>query len=401
MTFNFIDFIRLISALGLAFYLRNLITSFDYLNVSELRRRTEAGSFEASRVLQAKIYGLKLWFILWFLFALMIVAIITSLNALLGDLLWGGLATLLSIVLLIFLWFVFPRTRWSRPSLRLASMAAPILAGFLVRIQFLFKIFKPLKISEKITLDPAPGIYSKSHLIEILETLKTKTKNTSIEADLELATASLTFNVKKIKTLMTPLKEMHTLRAKKALTPKLIDELHNSGFSIFPVTRTEGDDFCGLLYLRDVDKIGQSGFLVHEVMRPQIHYVYANSSLKHVLNAFLKTDQQVFMVVNQLRNIEGLVSFKEVLKQLIGSRQIDDFQYYDDLELVVSEFAQPSSLPPHITPKRIPSYPQLNPGRLASASKKKSAAARKSSNLKKIKQKTKKTMKKISKNKKK
>ena len=397
MTFNFIDFIQLISALGLAFYLRNLITSFDYLNVNELRRRAEAGSLEAGQVLQAKIYGLKLWFILWFLFALMIVAIVTSLNALL----WDWLATLLSIVLLIALWFIFPRTHWLQPSLRLASMAAPILAGFLARIQFLFKIFKPLKISEKITLDLAPGIYSKSHLIEILEALKVKTKNTSIESDLELATASLTFNVKKIKTLMTPLKEMHTLRAKKALTPKLIDELHNSGFSIFPVTRTEGDDFCGLLYLRDVDKIGQSGFLVHEVMRPQIHYVYANSSLKHVLNAFLKTDQQVFMVVNQLRSIEGLISFKEVLKQLIGLRQIDDFQYYDDLELVVSEFAQPSSLPPHITPKRIPSYPRLNPGRLASASKKRSVADKKSSNLKKIKQKTKKTIKKISKNKKK
>ena len=397
MTFNFIDFIQLISALGLAFYLRNLITSFDYLNVNELRRRAEAGSLEANRVLQAKIYGLKLWFILWFLFALMIVAIVTSLNALL----WGWLATLLSIVLLIALWFIFPRTHWLQSSLRLASMAAPILAGFLARIQFLFKIFKPLKISEKITLDLTPGIYSKSHLIEILEALKAKTKNTSIESDLELATASLTFNVKKIKTLMTPLKEMHTLRAKKALTPKLIDELHNSGFSIFPVTRSEGDDFCGLLYLRDVDKIGQSGFLVHEVMRPQIHYVYANSSLKHVLNAFLKTDQQVFMVVNQLRSIEGLISFKEVLKQLIGLRQIDDFQYYDDLELVVSEFAQPSSLPPHITPKRIPSYPQLNPRRLAFASKKRSAADKKSSNLKKIKQKTKKTIKKISKNKKK
>ena len=60
--------------------------------------------------------------------------------------------------------------------------------------------------------------------------------------------------------------------------------------------------------------------------------------LNQVLDAFLKTQQQLFLVVNEAAEILGLIDFKDVLLNYLGERQSTDFKYYDDLDLVARQF---------------------------------------------------------------
>ncbi len=328
-----IDIIKLVSALFLAVYLRRLIQSFSFMNLSELRRRSELDNRQAAKVLLARVHGLKLWLVLWSVFGLMIVAIITALD----DLLSFWPAALVSVVILISLLFVLPRANWMAPRLDTAALISPHLAKILDSLRIISKILRPLGLSKRIKLDSPFYIHSKEHLIEMMENLKSQTKNQKTLADLEMAILTLTLSSKKTKTLMTPIEKIKKIRATQDLTPKLIDKLHNSGFSVFPVQRSEEGDFCGILYLKNVEKLKRTR-AVHQLMNKEVYYVNAEASLNQVLDAFLKTQQQLFLVVDEAAEILGLIDLKDVLLNYLGERQSTDFKYYDDLDLVARQF---------------------------------------------------------------
>ena len=338
------DLIKLVSALGLALYLRQLISSFGFMGLSELRRRAEAGQQAAERVLAARIYGLKLYLVLWFLFALMIVFVVTALDDLLPSR-WVSVAG--TAFVLIFLISVLPWIkRWS-PKLDLAAHASPCFSWFLNKIQIFARPFKIFKLSQRIQTDIVPDIHSKEHLLELMALLKDQTQNSRVLADLDLATLTLTFSSKKIKSLMTPLKKMKKVSARQDITPKLAEELSNSGFAIFPVLRSEEEasGYCGILYIKDIKKLTRTTRAIYQIMHPHVYYVYQDSPLNQVINAFIQTQEHLFFVVNQSRQIVGLISLTDVLEQYIGSRQLDSFHYYDDAQMVVQAFGQNSTQP--------------------------------------------------------
>ena len=328
-----LNLIKLVSALFLAAYIRQLIQSFSFMSLSELRRRSESGSRQAAKVLAARVHGLKLWLILWLMFALMIFAIVTALD----DLLRFWLATPISMVILISLLFISPRMKWPPSNLDRAAEISPILTKILDQTKIISKILRPLGLSGIIKTESLFHIHSKEHLVEMLEDLKSQTKSKRVLADLEMAILTLTFSSKKVGELMVPLEKIKNIRATQDLTPKLIDKLHNSGFSVFPVQRSEEGDFCGVLYLRDVEKLKRTK-AVHQLMKKEVCYINTEAPLNQVLDAFLKTQQQLFLVVDKSSEILGLIDLKDVLQRYMGERQLTDFKYYDDLSLVAQQF---------------------------------------------------------------
>ena len=337
-----LDLIKLASALILAFYLRQLISSFSFMGINELRRRAEAGQADAKRVLEARVHGIKLYLLLWFCFGLALVTAVIALDDLLPESWW--ISAGLSAFLLICLTFVLPWIRAWSPKLALAAQVAPKLAFFFDKIKGVSQVFSPLRLSQRIQSDSLPAIHSKEHLLEILDSLRSQTQNPRVLADLELAGLTLTFSSKKIKKLMTPIGEMREVSAQQDITPKLADELSNSGFTIFPVRRAEDDDdYCGILYVRDVKKLSRTSRSIRQTMRPCAGFLHRDSPLNQVVDAFIKTQEQLFFVVDDGGQIVGLISLGDVLEQYVGQRQLGKFRHYDDRELVASHFGQRSA----------------------------------------------------------
>ena len=338
-----IDIISLVSALFLAVYSRHLIQSFSFMSIGELRRRAKANNQRAEAILKARVHGLKLWLILWSVFSLTIFFAVRALVNLLPD--WWLSAIIAGVVIVILL-FVMPLMRRSEPKLSVAASIAPYLAGFLDRIQFITRIFRPLGLSLWIRPDQPVPIHSKEHLIEIIEEFRVRTKNPRAMADADLAISTLTFSGKQVKALMVPIDKIKTVKATQDLTPKLIEQLHSSGFSVFPVRRGDEQDFCGILRFEDLEKLNRTR-AVHQIMKPGVKYINAEAPLNQIVDAFLKTKQHLFLAVDGSKQVVGLIDLADVLRQYLGEQQTSEFKHYDDLELVAQ-----NSLPDQSRPKK-------------------------------------------------
>ena len=336
------DLIQLFSALILAVYLMQLIKSFSYMSLEELQRRTERGDRKAERVLIARLHGLKLWAVLWTLLIFMVVAIVVVMDNLLPV--W--LAIFVDVGILVTLIFVLPWAKWPAPNLASAAFAGPVLGVILDKLGILFRLFRPFRFSQRISTDLPFYIHSKEHLLDIIKRLKSQTKNPDVLSDLNLAIGSLTFGSKKIKTLLTPLGAIKTLEVNQVLSPKLLAELHDSKQTIFPVQHPADQRFIGTFYLQDIKLPVKTDLMINEVMRPAVYYVNTDASLSQVITAFLKTQQTLFLVVNQSQKILGVITVSDVLERYFASGTLADFQYYDDLKLVAAQFAPATKVAP-------------------------------------------------------
>ena len=326
-----INLIQLVGGLILAVYFMQLIKSFGYMNLSELRRRAQAEQIKAQRVLRARLYGLKLWLILWAMLCLMVVIIISALDILVDNF-W--LSLLFDIIILIGLLFVLPWAKWPKPDLDLAASASPTLIFVLDKLKVFLRPFAPLKIGQRLNLETPFYIHSKANLVDVVKDLKTKTKNKQILTDLNLTISSLMFGSKKIKTLTTPLTVSKVVNLDDRLSAKFIHKLHDLGFSIFPVKHPQSKEICGVLYFRDIKSLNGQKAMVKDVMRSELYYVAAEASLMMVLDAFLKTSQHLFLVVNQQEKVTGFITISDVLRQYLGQQIVLDFEEYDDRQAV-------------------------------------------------------------------
>ena len=337
-----LNFAQLAGALIVAIYLVQLIKSFGYMNLTELRRRAKVGQAAADKVLKARQHGLRPWLILWILLSFMMALMITALDNLISN---TWLSLLISAVLLAGLLFALPWAKWPRPNLSLAASASPILEWVLVKLDVVFRLFRPLKLSRQISSDSPLYVHSKENLLDIIQELKLASDSPAVRSDLELAEATLTFSSKKIKAFLTPISAMKTLSLDQTLSPKFINELHNSGFAIFPVRHPDKKRFAGILYFKDVKTLNTTNLPVKEVMRTDIYYVNQQSSLQEVVDAFLKTRQHLFLAVDSSQKIVGLITIADVLRQYLGTTYASDFEYYDDLRLVADKAAASSEKP--------------------------------------------------------
>ncbi|MEM6997764.1 MAG: CBS domain-containing protein [Patescibacteria group bacterium] len=326
-----ITYIGLFLGLGLSLYLVQLIRSFGYMSVAELRRRTDQGDLEAAKVHKARVHGIQIWVVLWGLLGLSLAGVILILDRLLP--LWISLP--LDVVLIVTMHVILPWARWPRPSLRLASHVGPVLGFLLYKSQPLLKGLDSL-FGSWVEIEATQRIHSKEELLENLQKLPGELDKVGKD-ELRIAQHALTFGEKCIADVMTPKSVMRTVDELDVLTPVMRGELHDTGFSRFPVT-SEEDDYIGVLYLKDTTRMTKNDS-VNKLMRPEVYYVNVDTNLDQVLNAFLRTQHHLFIVVNQYEEAVGVISIEDVLEQIIGKSIVDEFDQYEDLRAVAKQRA--------------------------------------------------------------
>jgi CBS domain containing-hemolysin-like protein len=136
---------------------------------------------------------------------------------------------------------------------------------------------------------------------------------------------------------MIPNSVVKTISVDELLSPVVIGELHDSGYSRFPVVSKK--DFVGMLYMKDAVNV-KNNKSVKDVMHPEVYYLNEEQNLQVALKAFLKTKHHLFMVVNGYEDVVGIITIEDVLEQIIGDKIIDEFDQYDDLKLMAQRLAQ-------------------------------------------------------------
>jgi CBS domain containing-hemolysin-like protein len=308
------------------------IRSYETLRLKELKRQSRGGNVMAARVYKVRSeYGTELWLLMWLIIGLASASIVL----LLDSLVWTWLAVLFSAIFLIISRLVLPHSKRIGTSLRLASLSAPV---FEVALRYLHPLLKyPARGIEALTFnDVFATIHSRE---EMVETIKGNAEAAHISRpEAEIAVSALTFGDKQIFEVMTPLAVVKTVDEDTILSPVELGELHESGFSRFPVKNSAGE-YVGTLFLKDAADL-RSNKTVGSVMRKGVVYVGEHESLEQALKAFLKTHQHLFLAVNDFEELVGVVTIEDVIESIIGAQIVDEFDQYDDLRAVATKRAK-------------------------------------------------------------
>jgi CBS domain containing-hemolysin-like protein len=330
-----LTFIIAIILLGLALFGILLRKTYDYMPRRELKRQAQHGDRVAKTLYRAVAYGPSLRLLLW---------LIIGLTAAAGFVLFvrisPPLLAFLAVVSLLWYGFVWmPAAPISGTGARLVVWTTPFIAWVL---NFVHPIFLRLNnfIEPRRTDMYHTGLYERDDLVEFLELQRSMADSRIAGNEIDMAIHALTFGDRTVSEIMIPKRVVKMVHADEVVGPVLINELHLSGYSRFPVYEGTGDNIVtGTLYLRDLLTSRQGG-RVHSVMRQDVQYVHEDQDLYRVLHAFIKTKHHLFIVVNSFEEYVGIVTIEDVIEQVIGHKIEDEFDKYDDMRAVAASQAK-------------------------------------------------------------
>lgn len=173
-------------------------------------------------------------------------------------------------------------------------------------------------------------VYSSDELLDVLE----RSPGVLGTDQLGRLKASLAFDDKTVSDVMTPRTVIETANVRDSVGPLVLDDLHKTGHSRFPVIDGDVDHVVGMLYLHDLIDLKSGHKTVKSAMSPKVYYIHEAQNLSHALHAFLRTHHHLFIVVNDYRETVGLLSLEDVLETLLGKKIVDEFDQFDDLRAV-------------------------------------------------------------------
>lgn len=146
---------------------------------------------------------------------------------------------------------------------------------------------------------------------------------------------SLKFNARTVNEIMIPKSMIESIDKKELLGPLVLDDLHKTGHSRFPVIDKDIDHVVGMLHIQDLLTISaKRSETAEKTMMPRVFYIREDQTLQHALSAFLRTHHHLFIVVNEFRETVGLISLEDVIEALLGRKIVDEFDAHDDLRAV-------------------------------------------------------------------
>lgn len=341
-------FITALIFLALMLFGVALRKTYDYVPRKELKRQARGGDAIAQVLYRAVAYGASLRVLLWLFIGCMAAAGFVLLARSHAP----AFLAFLAIAALLWYGFVWmPTARISNIGARLVVWVTPFIAWLLNYLHPLFSKLASATAPRRAAMFHT-GLYEREDLVEFLDTQRQMTDSRISGAEIDMAIHALTFGDRTVGEILTPKRVVKMVREDDTIGPILLDELHASGHSRFPVYTANGegqDKIVGTLYLRDLVDARHGG-KVHAEMEKKVFYVHEDQGLYQVLHAFIKTKHHMFVVVNTFEEYVGIVTIEDVIEQVIGNKIEDEFDKYDDMRAVATHRAQEE----HETHKPVP-----------------------------------------------
>ena len=162
----------------------------------------------------------------------------------------------------------------------------------------------------------------------------------------DLLTSALQFQSKLVSDTMIPKSAIHSIDKKELLGPLVLDDLHKTGHSRFPVINCDIDHVVGTLHVQNLLTIDtKKSVTVEKAMESRVFYINQDQTLEHALAGFLRTHHHLFIVVNEFQETVGIVSLEDVIEALIGRKIIDEFDTHEDLREVAKRNQKDNNQP--------------------------------------------------------
>jgi len=326
-----LSFIVAIVLLLLALIALTLRKTYYYVPEAELKRQARGGDALAKTLYRAVAYGTNLRLLLW---------VLIGLFAALGLVLFVriapvvfGLVVVALVLLLGFAWM--PRTRLTRYGARLAVWSTPVIVWLLGWLNPVLSRFATWW-HKRYPTQAHTGLYERSDLLQLIAQQKAQADNRIPTEILDLMTNALQFDSRKVRDLIVPRAEVKGVGKDDAVGPILLDELHATSFSRFPVFGASSDDIIGTLQLLSLDEAKAGGY-VHDFMDSKLAYAHEADTLAEALRVIYQTKQQMLIVINSFDEYVGIITLEDLLQALIGKPALEEFANHHDRTAVVGK----------------------------------------------------------------
>lgn len=227
---------------------------------------------------------------------------------------------------------------WQRPIQKLYAEYEEHILRFIEKTPWLFALFRSVtpQKSDRRRLD------SRDELEQLVAESGTLLSNN----EKKIIAQSLRFEDRKVSEVMTPRSMIDSINRSELLGPLVLDDLHKTGHSRFPVVNGDIDHVVGMLYIQDLLTLDKKrSFTAERAMNPKVFYIREDHQLSQALAAFLRTRHHLFVVVNEYRETVGLVSLEDVLEALLGRKIVDEFDTHEDLRAVAAHNSRDNNTP--------------------------------------------------------
>lgn len=311
----------------------SLQKTYAAIPLKELKRRARQKDELAGLLYRAASYGTSLRGLLWSIIGIFSACLFVAVSQWFPV--WLALVVCALVIWVGFVWL--PSTKVTKIGAQVAAWLAPPIAWIL---NYLHPIFDRLLgfIRRHRPLTVHTGLYDTQDLIELLDTQQVQADNRIDQAGLDIARHALKFGDELVRDHLVPKRIVKAVNLNDDIGPVLMDALHKSGHSRFPVFDGKTSNIVGILFMKDLVNARKGGH-IKTVMRPGAFYVHEEQSLYDALQAILKTHHQLFVVVNSFEEYVGIITMEDILEQIIGKPILDEFDQYDDMRAVAARAA--------------------------------------------------------------
>lgn len=162
-------------------------------------------------------------------------------------------------------------------------------------------------------------------------------QGTLSRSESSIITNALSLDDVRVSEIMTP-RTVVTALKKNATVGEVFREFPNIPFARIPVYHKNVDDVVGLVRRRDLlkSKANDQDLDTVEKLMQEVHFIPETVTVANALQVFLKTHQQLLVVVDEFGATAGVVTMEDVMEHLIGREIFEK----DDVAVDMRELAR-------------------------------------------------------------
>ncbi|HWZ94776.1 MAG TPA: hemolysin family protein [Opitutaceae bacterium] len=173
-------------------------------------------------------------------------------------------------------------------------------------------------------------------------------QGTLTKSESNIIANALSLDDVRVSEIMTP-RTVVTAMRRNATVGEVFHEYPNLPFGRMPVYGKNLDDIAGLVRRRDLlkAKANDQDFELVEKIMQEVHFIPETVTVANALQVFLKTHQQMLVVVDEFGSTSGVVTMEDVIEHLLGREIFEK----DDMAVDMRELAR-SRLQKQARPRR-------------------------------------------------
>jgi len=156
---------------------------------------------------------------------------------------------------------------------------------------------------------------TKTEILEMLRQQKTNYEGRSLAKGLATAINSIDIGSKRVEDFMLPMADAHIVKEKETVGPILIDELHKSGYLIFPVCDRDSE-IVATVRLSDLVDLSEESRAIADVASSDLQYLDEEDNVMRAFESFLQTGATMFIVKADSKNT-GVLYLENLVSQLL------------------------------------------------------------------------------------